>query len=146
MAHNFRFKSNEINTDIQRWDPVTGSVSSLMQTATNMTVAASGVFLGPHSKYQEAHRRSKANGTEINGASTAGAMVASSAKNLARIYTTMLKGTIVDLPLAVTEGLQMAPKLYGEKVQDHGNVTDWKSGFVVAGKVRIELHLHIIHY
>jgi hypothetical protein len=51
------------------------------------------------------------------------------------VRLSLLKGTMVDLPLAVAEGLRIAPRLYGEQIQDYGTLTDWKSGFVVAGKV-----------
>jgi hypothetical protein len=37
------------------------------------------------------------------------------------------KGTI-DLPLAVADGFQNIPGLYGEKVRDYGAVRGWKSG------------------
>jgi len=45
------------------------------------------------------------------------------------------KATLVDFPLALTEGLHHMPRLYGEEVRNHGKVTGMKSGGVVAGKV-----------
>ena len=47
----------------------------------------------------------------------------------------LTKATLVDVPLALADGLHAVPKLYGEKVRDHGTVTDWKSGGAVTGKV-----------
>ncbi|EHL00492.1 putative Vacuolar protein sorting-associated protein 13C [Glarea lozoyensis 74030] len=44
------------------------------------------------------------------------------------------KATLVDFPLALTEGLHQMPRLYGDTVRNHGKVRDWKSGGVVAGK------------
>lgn len=38
------------------------------------------------------------------------------------------------MPLAFTEGMRNAPRLYGGQVNDHGPVTNWKSGFMVSGK------------
>jgi hypothetical protein len=43
---------------------------------------------------------------------------------------------MVDVPLALAEGLRQAPKLLGDDVRDHGPVKDWKSGGTVAMKVR----------
>jgi hypothetical protein len=69
-----------------------------------------------------------------SGMSTAGAMAAASGKSIGAIITSSMKGTMVDIPLAVTEGLRGVPKMYGEEVKDYGQVTDWKSGALVAGK------------
>jgi hypothetical protein len=44
------------------------------------------------------------------------------------------KGFSLDMPLAVSEGLRNAPRLYGGEVYDPGRVTDWKSGGAAAGK------------
>jgi hypothetical protein len=44
------------------------------------------------------------------------------------------KGFVVDIPLATTEGLRNVPRLYGEQVESHEAITDWKSGVNVAGK------------
>lgn len=49
----------------------------------------------------------------------------------------MVKGTLVDVPLAFAEGLRNTPVLYGENIRDHGPVTDWKSGGIVAAKVSL---------
>ena len=46
----------------------------------------------------------------------------------------MYKGLIVDLRLVTTEGFRNVPKLYGEEVKNHGEVTGVVSGFQVAGK------------
>lgn len=51
-----------------------------------------------------------------------------------RVGTAMAK-TVVDLPLAMADGLHAVPSLYGEKVRDYGTVTGWKSGGIVGGKV-----------
>lgn len=42
--------------------------------------------------------------------------------------TGAISKTIVDLPLAFTEGLHNVPHLYGEEVRDYGAVTDFKTG------------------
>ncbi|RKK60349.1 Sterol 3-beta-glucosyltransferase UGT80B1 [Fusarium oxysporum] len=66
--------------------------------------------------------------------SLAGRMAGASAKSIGKIGPTLLKGTMVDFPLALTEGLKSVPQHYGGNVRDHGPVTDVKSGMVVAGK------------
>jgi sterol 3beta-glucosyltransferase len=50
-----------------------------------------------------------------------------------------LTKTAIDLPHAFTEGFHNIPTLYGDKVRDHGPVTDWKSGGIVGLKVRTAL-------
>ncbi|KAJ7162111.1 hypothetical protein C8R46DRAFT_1103536 [Mycena filopes] len=67
-------------------------------------------------------------------ASTAGAMTAASGKSLGAVFATTARGVMVDIPLAVTHGMRSLPRLYGEDVRDYGEVRDWKSGLVVAGK------------
>ena len=54
---------------------------------------------------------------------------------------TVGKAALVDVPLALTDGLREVPKLYGGTVRKHGPVTDWKSGGVVAGKVSAAIDL-----
>lgn len=51
--------------------------------------------------------------------------------------TSVLKGSLIDVPLALTEGLHNLPKLYDENVRRHDKVTDWKSGTAEADKVCI---------
>ncbi|VUC27779.1 unnamed protein product [Clonostachys rosea] len=44
------------------------------------------------------------------------------------------KGILIDIPLALTEGLRAVPRLYGSPVKKHDPVGDFQSGLVVAGK------------
>lgn len=66
---------------------------------------------------------------------TAGAMAMASAKSLGKLSGKGIKGLAVDVPLAAAEGFRNVPTMYGEQVRNHGNVTDWKSGAIVGGKV-----------
>jgi hypothetical protein len=77
---------------------------------------------------QSSKRRSK------TALSIAGDVAAASGRSLGDLVSTYTKGALVDMPLAAAEGLRVVPRMYGEKVRDHGQVTDWKSGFTVAGK------------
>lgn len=66
--------------------------------------------------------------------SMAGQVVGASAKSVGMIGPTAAKGMLVDIPLAITEGMRSVPRHLGTDVRDHGRVTDAKSGAVVAGK------------
>ncbi|GME55126.1 uncharacterized protein LTHEOB_6358 [Neofusicoccum parvum] len=65
---------------------------------------------------------------------TAGRMAAASAKSVGAFHSSLFGGLMVDLPLAVTEGMRHLPAAYGDPVRDVGRVTDWKSGAAVAGR------------
>lgn len=70
----------------------------------------------------------------------AGRMAAASGKSLMDFGLRGTRAVAVDIPFAVTEGLKNVPSLYGDKVRNHGRVTDWKSGAVVGGKVGLLTH------
>lgn len=57
-----------------------------------------------------------------------------SVSGVGNFFKAFSKGMLLDLPLAVTEGMRNAPRLYGGQVYEPGDVTDWKSGGVVAIK------------
>lgn len=57
-----------------------------------------------------------------------------SAKSLGKAVGHSYKGMLIDMPLAVSEGLRAVPRLYGDEVKNHGVVRDWKSGAVFAGR------------
>ncbi|KEQ95936.1 glycosyltransferase family 1 protein [Aureobasidium subglaciale EXF-2481] len=56
------------------------------------------------------------------------------ARGFGKAGATYLKGSLVDIPFALAEGLRNAPLMYGDKPRDLGTVTDWKSGTAIAGK------------
>lgn len=66
--------------------------------------------------------------------STSGAVALGVASGVGSFLHNFAKGNLIDMPLAFTEGMRNAPRLYGGRVADHGPVTGWKSGFVVSGK------------
>ena len=47
---------------------------------------------------------------------------------------------MVDFPLAVAEGFRNVPRLWGRKVKEQEEISGWKSGAAVAGKVHFPLH------
>ena len=57
-----------------------------------------------------------------------------SASGVGKFLNHWAKGMLLDMPLAVTEGMRSAPRLYGGEVYDPGPVTDWKTGGRAAGK------------
>ncbi|KAJ6567721.1 UDP-glucose,sterol transferase [Mycena vulgaris] len=156
-------ETKRIPIENRRWDPVTGASSAAIGTASNMLDATAGIFLKPYEEFKRGNpgtssspKPSTSNpssklfnaddrgegssrdlipaGGNRSGMQTAGAMAVASGKSVGRFMTTYLKGTMIDIPLAVTEGLRGVPKMYGEDVKDHGQIRDWKSGAVVAGK------------
>lgn len=91
-------------------------------------MALGGVFVDPF----ESYKRVKSEGNE---ASAGGAALKEVGVGFGSMAGALTKGTLVNTPLALAEGLRNVPRLYGEEVQDHGKVKDWQSGGKVAAKV-----------
>ncbi|KAM3443325.1 hypothetical protein MY4824_000628 [Beauveria thailandica] len=72
--------------------------------------------------------------TKQSGRSSMAMAVIGSASGVGHFFHSLSKGMLLDLPLAATEGLRNAPKLYGGEVYEREDVVDWKSGGVVAAK------------
>ncbi|KAH8748650.1 hypothetical protein F5883DRAFT_633690 [Diaporthe sp. PMI_573] len=66
--------------------------------------------------------------------STSSAVALGVASGVGSFFHNFAKGNLIDMPLAFTEGMRNAPRLYGGKVINHEPVTGWKSGFAVSGK------------
>jgi len=118
------FQTSPITIPHERWDPVTSITSSGLSTMRGMTTSATSLILAPYSA-------SKTSSTPL--AATSNSLLTIS-KSFAKFNAHLFKGIIVDLPLAATEGFRAVPRLYGEDVQSHGQVTGVASGFSVAGK------------
>jgi hypothetical protein len=71
-----------------------------------------------------------------NGESRTSAAVVMAAKDVGRMTGSIAKGALVDIPLALTEGLHNIPALYNDKPRDYGPVDSAKAGGIVAVKVR----------
>jgi hypothetical protein len=63
-----------------------------------------------------------------------GKLAGASGMSIATFAPKAIKGMMVDIPLALTEGLKNVPRAYGDTIRQHGPVTDFKSGATVAGK------------
>ncbi|KAJ7705308.1 hypothetical protein B0H17DRAFT_664811 [Mycena rosella] len=144
----------------RRWDPFTSTSSAMIGTAADIVDAAAGIFIKPYEELRHPppspgsknvpapdSEKPKNNSdldegpshavhaeTHHSGMHTAGAMAAASGKSIGRMFGVYVRGMLVDIPLATTEGLRSVPKLYGESIRDHGRVKGWRSGAVVAGK------------
>ncbi|KAK1625678.1 UDP-glucose,sterol transferase [Colletotrichum phormii] len=64
----------------------------------------------------------------------AAAAAAAAANGVGKLAGNATKGMLVDIPLAVTEGLRAVPNLYGDTVRKHDAVEGFRSGVSVAGK------------
>lgn len=126
----------------------------------NLMSDAAGIVTGPIDEYKKSRDRSPANfaptshqgsmdsdtyglvanrdlnhqHTSRNGARTAGAMAAASAKSLGNTIGRPFQSIFVGVPLAVADGLNAVPKLYGSEVRERDKITDFKSGTIVAAK------------
>ncbi len=110
----------------RRWDPLTGPASATLGTSKDLISSMANIVISPAKVLARSEKRD---------ANTAAAMLMASAKSVGRFHSNLWKGTMVDIPLAVTEGLRAVPRFYGEEVRDTGTVTDFSSGMAVAGKV-----------
>ncbi|KAK1566121.1 uncharacterized protein LY79DRAFT_572661 [Colletotrichum navitas] len=157
------YHSNHINIDVTRWDPISGGASALLATTMDVAGSITGMVTKPIDEYRDETRRrardlakQKENdsadilrSSSLDDASAisigseeskqkhtsrAGKVAGASAKSIGMVVPIMTKATLVDFPLAITEGLRAVPKHFGTNVRSHGPVTDAKSGAVVAGK------------
>ncbi|GAM40538.1 hypothetical protein TCE0_039r12963 [Talaromyces pinophilus] len=117
------YQPKPITIENQRWDPVSAGSSVLLGVLFDFTVGFSQVFTGPAKSFQSKEE----GGGKKEAAVTFG-------KGFGKMAGVLPKAALVDFPLAITEGLHHLPRLYGDEVRNHGQVKDWKSGGVVAGK------------
>ncbi|KXX80126.1 Sterol 3-beta-glucosyltransferase [Madurella mycetomatis] len=68
------------------------------------------------------------------GSSRVGAALLGCVSGVGGFFKHWTKGMYLDMPLAVSEGMRNAPRLYGGEVYEPGRVTDWKTGGAAAGK------------
>ena len=120
----------DYNVENRRWDPLTAGASATLGTITDFTSALGGTFIDP---FKEVKRVRGSGGT---GGSASGAAALAASKGVAGMAGAAVKGTLIDVPLALSEGMRNTSKLMGDEMRDHGRVTDWKSGSTVAAKVR----------
>ncbi|KAF1969012.1 UDP-Glycosyltransferase/glycogen phosphorylase [Bimuria novae-zelandiae CBS 107.79] len=121
------FQSKPVQISNQRWDPLTRIGSWGLSNARNMGTAAVDMVSSPYTAIKQAAPGDSATKTTNKAFANIG-------KNFGKFNGRLFQGMTVDLALAAAEGLRAVPKLYGEEVKSHGEVTDVASGFSVAGK------------
>ena len=110
------------------------SSPTLLQTTTPLEPTSSSTDYQSQVSREGLKPGSKRSSDLMNGLRTTGAMAGASAKGFGNFVMRFFKRSLIDIPLAATEGLHAVPKLYGDEVKDHGKVTGMKSGAVVVGK------------
>ena len=118
----------------RRWDPITGASSAGARLASDITTNTAGIFLDPVKVYLD---KDKNGGEGPSQLKLGGQAALASAKSIDHLAVGAFKGGMVDVPLAIAEGFRNAPKLWGQSVKEQEEITGWKSGAAVAGKVCI---------
>ena len=125
------YRSNPTSIPLRRWDPITAISSSSICMATGMVTETANILIAPWT-HLVLLSRSRYRSRWPEAATKA---ILEPAKSIVMVPIRLFKGTLVDIPLAMTDGLRQTQKFCcGEKAKDHGPVTDCKSGFEVAGK------------
>lgn len=98
----------------------------------------------------EAVKRTGGNGFDEDGGKSAKSTARlgdNAGHGASKMATSIVKGTLVNFPVALTDGLSNMPTLYGEKVRKRKPIDGFKSGSIEAGKVcLLENRLHLLEY
>lgn len=113
-------------------DILTGFSAAWVTTAADLVGAMGRVVLEPVREYQRAVARSKKR--EPGAQTPAAAAAAASAESFLKLPMHVLQAG-AEILVVVADGFYAITKLCGDKAQDHGPVTDWKSGMRVGGLV-----------
>ena len=116
----------------KRWDPITSAGSAGYRLASDITTNTVGIFVDPAKVYLDNAKNESGDKSQLKLHGQAALASVNSIDNLA---LGAFKGGMVDVPLALAEGFRNAPKLWGETVKEQEEITGWKSGTAVAGKV-----------
>ena len=125
----------------KRWDPFTSASSAGLRVASDITTSTVGIFADPVKVYLDNH---KAGPEEQSQLKVHGQAALASLKSTNHLAVGAFKGGMVDIPLALAEGFRNTPRLWGQTVEEQEEITGWKSGATVAGKVRIDLTVHVV--
>jgi sterol 3beta-glucosyltransferase len=110
-------ESRPIFIEHRRWDPITGGASAAISAVYDTSHALGAAM-------------TKKGGLDFDDSENA------RAKNFAKASSSLVKGAVIDMPMALADGLRHAPRMYGDKGRDYGQITGVKSGLSMAGKVR----------
>jgi hypothetical protein len=146
LLSSLSYQPKPIYIESRRWDPFTAAGAASIEVAAGMADAAAGIIVKPYDTMKEHRARSASpmHGESSNARSqtienkpdstATREAVGAASKSLGKLFMTSTKGVLVDIPIAVTDGLRAVPNLYGESVRQRGHITDFKSGAIVAGK------------
>jgi sterol 3beta-glucosyltransferase len=110
-------ESKPVLIEHRRWDPITGGASAAISAVYDTSHALGAAM-------------TKKGGLDFDDSENA------RAKNFAKASSSLVKGAVIDMPMALADGLRHAPRMYGDKGRDYGQITGIKSGLSMAGKVR----------
>lgn len=99
----------------------TAAPTAITSHTTSSDLASSNVSLAPSSQ-------------TAGSTPNVPALALASGKSASKILGNLFKGVLLDIPLAATEGMRAVPRLYGAEVVHQDAITDWTSGFAVAGR------------
>ncbi|ETN38094.1 uncharacterized protein HMPREF1541_07718 [Cyphellophora europaea CBS 101466] len=153
------YQSNPVIIENRRWDPITSATSAGVGLAYELVSTTNDIWYSPYKMHSRRNKSTNSAASFVsaeedtsdaggpstrehssireqidNNAMLTAKYAGASALNIPKFFGVGVKGLAVDIPRALAEGLRATPKLYGEKVKDHDPITDWKSGFKVAGK------------
>lgn len=128
------YQYNPVTIKHRRLDILTGFTAVWVTTAADLIGALSRVVSEPAREYQRTTTKSKKGEPSVQSPITAAA--AASAESFLKLPMHVLRAG-VEIPVVVADGFYAITTLCGDRVQDHGPVTDWKSGIRVGGLVRI---------
>ena len=128
-----RLAVHPIHIESRRIEPITGELSALLETFNGMIGSAAGIFLDPYKEYRRIAQTKTPDGKSLQNPAVA--MPLASLKNIGRFNSSLFKGTMVDIPLAVTIGFLAIPKMCGDQEPRRAPIVNARSGFMVAGTV-----------
>ena len=111
---------------------MTSASSAGFRLASDITSSTVGIIADPAKVYMDNHKKGSEGTSQLK---LHGQAALASARSIDHLAVRSFKGGMVDVPLALAEGFRNAPRLWGETVKEQEEITDWKSGTAVAGKV-----------
>lgn len=114
-------------TDATRLNVVAGDQANL--SSEDVTSSTSASVKEPS--------QAKVDGKSRQDYTIVGSVAKASGKSAGRVLSSSLRGVLVELPLATAEGFRFLPRMWGQEARHYGDVTDWQSGGLVAGKTAV---------
>ncbi|KZL81249.1 hypothetical protein CI238_11671 [Colletotrichum incanum] len=111
--------------EVNPWDPLSAGTSSLIDTWTDIFFSIGEIATEPYKEFKRVRIRTGKRSASLHSAAAVG-------RGLKNMGGALVKGTFVNLPIAVTEGFRNAPRLIGDSVENLEKVTSWRSGCRVA--------------